>query len=198
MPFPYYARLSRKDKAIYRKSDAITAVELPGPEGLRPLAAEVERALLAEDRVTLQRSTSRLVNALLEDLEVEPVTLRVLAVRPSNADSELHGLYEHEDGKRAVIRVWMRTAAKGQVVRYRTFLRTALHEVCHHLDYLYYALADSFHTEGFFRRESSLMRQLAPKPKGAAKGSGRAAKNQPKKTSKASPKRGRQLELPLG
>jgi hypothetical protein len=47
-------------------------------------------------------------------------------------------------------------------VAFRTFLRTLLHEIVHHLDYELLKLADSFHTEGFFRRESSLFRQIVP------------------------------------
>jgi hypothetical protein len=46
------------------------------------------------------------------------------------------------------------------VVAFRTFLRTLLHEFCHHLDYTLLGLQDSFHTEGFFRRESGLFSQL--------------------------------------
>ena len=42
------------------------------------------------------------------------------------------------------------------------FLRTLLHEICHHLDYHLYRLPDSFHTEGFYKRESSLFHQLVP------------------------------------
>jgi hypothetical protein len=34
----------------------------------------------------------------------------------------------------------------------------------HHLDYTLLRLPDSFHTEGFFKRESSLFRQLVPDP----------------------------------
>ena len=56
----------------------------------------------------------------------------------------------------------MRTARHRRVVAFRTLLRTLLHEVGHHLDYEYLKLADSFHTEGFFRRESSLFHQLLP------------------------------------
>jgi len=56
--------------------------------------------------------------------------------------------------------VWMRTAKKENVVKFRTFLRTLLHEVCHHLDYELYKLAETFHTEGFYARESALMRDL--------------------------------------
>jgi hypothetical protein len=48
------------------------------------------------------------------------------------------------------------------VVRFRTFLRTLLHEPCDHLDYERLALPDSFHTEGFYKRESRLLRQLVP------------------------------------
>ena len=54
----------------------------------------------------------------------------------------------------------MRTRAHEQVVKFRTFLRTVCHELCHHLDVTLFALDDSFHTEGFFRRESSLVRTL--------------------------------------
>jgi hypothetical protein len=57
----------------------------------------------------------------------------------------------------------MRTAKQQRVVAFRTFLRTLLHEMCHHIDYTLYGLAESFHTEGFFRRESSLVRQLTPR-----------------------------------
>ena len=54
----------------------------------------------------------------------------------------------------------MRTAQHKRVVAFRTFLRTLLHELCHHLDYELLKLEDSFHTEGFFKRESSLFKQL--------------------------------------
>jgi hypothetical protein len=57
----------------------------------------------------------------------------------------------------------MRTAQKGRVVAFRTFLRTLIHELCHHLDYVHIGLGRSFHTEGFFKRESSLLRQLLPR-----------------------------------
>jgi hypothetical protein len=48
------------------------------------------------------------------------------------------------------------------VVAYKSFLRTLLHEVCHHLDYEFYKFPETFHTEGFYSRESSLLHQLAP------------------------------------
>jgi hypothetical protein len=62
----------------------------------------------------------------------------------------------------------MRTAQRAQVVKFKTFLRTLLHELCHHLDYEHLKLEESFHTEGFYKRESSLLRQLYPNESGGS------------------------------
>ena len=88
-----------------------------------------------------------------------PLRVQVKATRPSDTRGELHGLYE-STGRKQVISVWMLTAKRGQAVKYRTFLRTLVHEMGHHLDYQLLRLGDSFHTDGFFKRESSLVRQL--------------------------------------
>lgn len=95
-------------------------------------------------------------------LKTEPVKAKVLARRPSDDWGELHGLYEpaEDEHDTALITVWMRTASQRRVVAFKTFLRTLLHEACHHLDYEWLKLEDSFHTEGFFKRESSLFKQL--------------------------------------
>lgn len=170
MPFPFYARLTARQQRIYRASDAITAVELPGAEALRPLARELERALAAAERPAVQAAAQGLADGICAALAVPRLRLRVLAARPTGGYGELHGLYEPEPPP-ARITLWMRTAAKRQVVAFRTFLRTLVHELLHHLDYELYGLAETFHTEGFFARESSLARQLLgdpPAPKGAA------------------------------
>lgn len=161
--FAYYRRLNAGDRAIYRQSDRLPVPALGDPRRFARPTKRVEQRLRRRDRVGLRRALHELLESLCEVLEVRRPTIRVLTVRPSSAEEELHGLYEREEGKRPVIKVWMRTATRGDVVRFRTFLRTVLHELCHHLDYELYTLADSFHTEGFFRRESALMRQLAPK-----------------------------------
>jgi hypothetical protein len=106
-------------------------------------------------------------------LEVPPAAVQVLAARPSSRYGELHGLYTSEPPRPPRIQVWMRTARHQRVVAFRTFLRTLLHEAGHHLDYTHLRLEDSFHTEGFFKRESSLFDQLVPPsaPAGDAGGS---------------------------
>lgn len=163
MPFAYYNRLSRARKKIYRHSDAIASIVLPTDHGLDVLAGELAAALGAEDRRVVARLCGELARGICRCLAAPAVRVRVLAKRPSSEWEELHGLYQPEDGQRsAEITVWMRTAKRRQVVAFRTFLRTLLHELCHHLDYEHLMLEESFHTEGFYQRESSLFRQLVP------------------------------------
>ena len=161
MPFAYYDRLSPARQRIYRKSDAIARIAVPDVAALRRFVAPLDAALAAEDRAAAERSGQALCDALTAQLATPPVRLRVLLRRPSNAAGELHGLYEPGDrGTQAVISVWMRTAQRRQVVKFRTFLRTLVHELCHHFDYELYRLPETFHTEGFYARESALVREL--------------------------------------
>jgi hypothetical protein len=162
MRFGYYASLSRKDKAIYDASDRIGSVALPAADALRPIVDVLRQALERDDRALVEAAAARLVRGITEALGVEPVSVGVLAVRPALRSAELHGLYTRDEDRPPRIRVWMRTLRYKRVVAFRTFLRTLLHEVCHHLDYTLLGLADSFHTQGFFNRESSLFKQLVP------------------------------------
>lgn len=101
-----------------------------------------------------------MIRGLFEMLGAPPVRVEVLAARPHARWGELHGLYTAERGKRPKIQLWMRTAKQKRVVAFRTYLRTLLHEVGHHLDYTVLGLDESYHTEGFYKRESSLFHQL--------------------------------------
>jgi hypothetical protein len=159
VPFPYYARLTARQRRIYRASAAIVAVELPGAEALRPRVGELERALAAADQRTVQELAGRVADGVCAALGVPRLRVRVLAARPTGGYGELHGLYEPEPPP-ARITLWMRTAAKKQAVAFKSFLRTLVHELLHHLDYELYRFEETFHTEGFFQRESSLVRQL--------------------------------------
>lgn len=169
MVLPYYQRLSSSKRAIYRRSDATRSIAIPDVALVLPIVEQLEHKLAAGE----PRATSRVAHRLLGNMtgQLGVVALgrtRVLSVRPSDAKGELHGLYERGQPVTVIgrtdtqITVWMRTAARAQVVAFRTFLRTLLHELVHHLDYELLRLPDSLHTEGFFARESSLMRQVAP------------------------------------
>ena len=163
MVFDYYNRLSASRQSIYRQSDAIIAVRLPDAEVLRPPAQALVEALKAENRTAVQRLSQQVTDGIIGQLRVPPLRTQVLAVRPSDDWGELHGLYlPEEDGKTAKIQLWMRTAKHKRVVAFKSYLRTLLHEICHHLDYELYKFPETFHTEGFYNRESSLFHQLVP------------------------------------
>ena len=162
MVFSYYYRLSASQKRIYSRSDEIHAVPLLNASALRPLLPELSSALEHEDRAVTEDLCRKLAAGIASGLQTPTIRVNVLAVRPLASWGELQGLYVPAQGRAsAVISVWMRTAQRRQVVAFRTFLRTLLHEICHHLDYELYNLPESFHTEGFYKRESSLFHQLA-------------------------------------
>ena len=179
MRFNYYRSLNARDKRIYDASDRIQRTPLPQVEGLWPLLPRLKAALETDDRPQVELISRELATGLLQRLGVTPVQVRVLAVRPADGSGELHGLYEGVEGRLRTARIclWMRTAKMKRPVAFKTFLRTLLHELGHHLDYEYFKLPDSFHTEGFYKRESSLFYQLLPEAEAEKKT--RAAKPKP-------------------
>ena len=161
MPFAYYDRLSPAHKAVYRQSDAIATLDLPSGIVVADPVWNIRDGLERAQRPMVQKGSQALIDALVSGFAVPPVDVRVLAARPSDVDGELHGLYEpDEDIDTARISVWMRTAQKKQVVAFKSYLRTLVHEFLHHLDYEHFKLPETFHTEGFYKRESSLTSAL--------------------------------------
>ena len=161
MPFAYYDRLTHAQRRIYRRSDAITPLGLPPDIDAGQTVGAIAVALAAEDRPAVQRACQALIDRLVAGYRVPPIRVRVLSQRPTDDYGELHGLYEPAEGRRrARITLWMRTAKRLQVVAFRSFLRTLAHELVHHLDYELFMLEETFHTEGFYKRESSLANAL--------------------------------------
>ena len=161
MPFAYYDKLTPARKRIYRASDAIARLDPPKDFAAGDAVDAIAAALVAGDRPACERACQRLTDALTRGYGVPPIQVLVLAQRPSSDYGELHGLYEPEEGKQPTrITVWMRTAQRQQVVAFRSFLRTLVHEIGHHLDYEMFELEETFHTEGFYKRESTLSNAL--------------------------------------
>jgi hypothetical protein len=152
-------RLNRAQQREYDRSNAVSAVPLRvSARGARAVHL-LEWALGQGDRPRTERVAQVICDELCTALRVSSLRVQVKEVRPSDRRGELHGLYRSA-GPSQVISVWMYTAKRGQVVAYRTFLRTLIHEMGHHLDYELLKLRDSFHTDGFFKRESSMVNQL--------------------------------------
>ncbi|MEM7281017.1 MAG: hypothetical protein AAF438_05255 [Pseudomonadota bacterium] len=166
MPFSYYSKLNKTQKAIYRASDRAKVVSVPDRRPLQPYLMDLKVELVHGNPLAVTGAVRGLLNELVAQFEVPPVKVRVLAARPHDDYGELHGMYERPLSGRAwpSIFLWMRTAKKQQVVAFKTFLRTVLHEFGHHLDYELLGLADSFHTEGFYQRENALFRQVMGYP----------------------------------
>lgn len=158
-------RLSRTQRVLYDRSDALVAIPLRvSPRLTRaitllPVALSGEYADEAERRRKVVKVVQVICDEICQALRVDPPRVLVKGVRPIQDRAEYHGLYVSE-GRTHEITLWMYTAKRKQVVAPRTLLRTLVHEVVHHLDFTVFALEESFHSDGFFKRESSLVRQL--------------------------------------
>lgn len=162
MAYSHYNRFTRTQRRIASKSDGLPLIQLIQVLELQQIAEELKRQLNLENLQFVERSSQHLIDAICQQLNFSSARVHVLERRPHDDMGELHGLYEpvEQTRPRARIYVWMRTAKRQQVVAFKTYLRTLVHELCHHLDYEYYQLEDSLHTQGFFQRESSIMKQL--------------------------------------
>jgi hypothetical protein len=150
-------RLTRAQQGIYDRSNATPGIALHATPALKHAVALLPMVLQSGDSRRVQQLAQRISDDIMVTLRVRRVRVQVSGTRPSNARGELHGLYTPaRNGASATVKLWMMTAKRQQVVAFKTFLRTLLHELCHHLDYTLLGLPASFHTDGFYQRESSL------------------------------------------
>ena len=157
----WYRRLPASLQRIAAASDRVPTVPLRAGPALCGAVAALPGVLATGRPRDVEWLAQRIADGVTTALGVPPVRIRVLLQRPPTRGGELYGLYVPANaGGRDLIKVWMLTAKRGQVVAFRTFLRTLLHEVCHHLDYTLLGLRDSLHTQGFYQRESSLFHAL--------------------------------------
>jgi hypothetical protein len=199
----FYHRLSAVQKREYDRSDARPTLPLAPAPALAEAAGEVVAAIGDESPAKVRRAAQRLVDEICARLSARSALraapsprVKVLRTRPRVAKSEFHGLYTRFESGESEIKVWMFTAAHGHVVKARTFLRTLLHEVCHHVDMTLLDLPHSLHTLGFHARESSLLHCL--ERSGADIPGGRSTRREPVKAARnarAEPTHPVQLEL---
>lgn len=158
----WYKRLPPALQRVAAASDRVTSLAFrPGPSLVRAVD-ELVQVLPTGNVVEVQVRAQRIADGVCTGFRVPPVWVRVAERRPHDARGELHGLYSPGSASaRDTITLWMLTAKRVQVVAARTFIRTLLHELCHHLDYAHLNLRDSLHTRGFYQRESSLFAAIA-------------------------------------
>jgi hypothetical protein len=162
----YFFRLPARAQRTYLKSDSIGQFELEPDAGAILLTAAMMRAVSGGFPVATERAAQALADRICEVLALRAVRVEVRGVRPHNTRGELHGIFYPRGPSQCpgapLIILWMRTAQRRDVVKPKTFLRTLMHELGHYLDYTLLGLDESFHTSGFFRRESFLVRTLSP------------------------------------
>jgi hypothetical protein len=171
----YFYRLPLRAQRRYLASDSIDRFPLTASPAALTMVANLMTALDGGAPSIVQRASQALLNEVCRLLSVRPVRLEVRSVRPHNSRGELHGLFYPRAPVRAarsgvsgtatgepLIVLWMRTAQRHDVVKPRTFLRTLMHELGHYLDYALLKLEDSYHSGGFYQRESFLVRTLCP------------------------------------
>lgn len=157
----WYKRLPPLLQRVAEASDRVPSLPFrPGPAIVQAVD-ELVGVLPTGNVVEVQIRAQRIADGICTGFRVAPVWVRVNERRPHNQRGELHGLYTPAAPPgRDMITLWMLTAKRVQVVAPRTFLRTLLHEICHHLDYTHLKLRDSLHTRGFYQRESSLFASI--------------------------------------
>lgn len=169
----WYRRLPPGLQRVAAASDRVPRIPLDAGPALCGAVAALPGVLATGRAADVQALAQRITDGVCGALRVPSLRLRVALQRPPTRGGELYGLYTPANGSgRDVITVWMLTAKRGQVVAFKTFIRTLLHEVCHHLDYHLLRLRDSLHTQGFYQRESSLFYALAADAVDAADGPG--------------------------
>ena len=153
----FFYRLAPRDQKVYLRSDAIDALDLVVGPNAFALAEALIAALEGGSIAGTGRAAQALVAELCRLLAVRIVPIEVKGARPRNARGELHGIF-YPDAPRIVL--WTRTAMRRDVVKPKTFVRTLMHELAHYFDYTVFRLGNSYHTRGFFKRESFLVRAV--------------------------------------
>jgi hypothetical protein len=150
-------RAARK-RADFTRSDAIPKLALPPPEAVRAATQSLFAAMAGGEKAAVSKAAAQVTGELSRFYGVPEPEVKVLGVRPHVVTDGVCTYQLFGDYTPALqrIRVWMRTAIRGQVSSPKALLNTLLHELCHHLDATHLGCPDSPHTRGFFTRVDQL------------------------------------------
>jgi len=170
----YFYRLPARAQRAWLKSDSIDRLDMVPDAAIFSLTAALIAALPSGAPLVIERAAQALADQICKLMAVRAIRVEVRGVRPHNTRGELHGIFyprgpSPHPGAPLII-LWMRTAQRHDVVKPKTFVRTLMHELGHYLDYALLRLDESFHTTGFFRRESFLVRTIFPPEPAAPRG----------------------------
>ncbi len=156
-------------RADFTRSEAITVLPLPPPDGVRAATRALIAAMGSGEKAEVNRAAAMVVGELARFYQVAVPEVKVLGVRPHVVTDGVCTYQLFGDYTPALkrIRVWMRTAIRGQVSSPKALLNTLLHEFAHHLDATRLGCPESLHTRGFFTRVDQLYHYALATPEGA-------------------------------
>ena len=161
MVFAYFDKLNQDQQKTYLLSDRIRQVKFPNDISLRPLILSLKQALHDEDQLSVEQTLQSISQIITSSLGLASLQVNVLPVRPSVKGEELLCIHSSPNyDTRHIIYVWMYTSQQHHVVAYNTLLRLFTHELCHYIDHDYFRFNESFHTHGFYQRESELLGRI--------------------------------------
>jgi|SRR5581483_6652795 len=143
-----------RHRSEYQKSDGLLSLPLPPAEALQAATRRLTEAMAGEQLAPVRAAANGLLEVLSPFYAIPVAPVRVLGVRPHRVIGGVctYQLFGDYTPSTQQIRVWMRTAIRGQVSSPKALLNTLLHEFCHHLDCTHLGCPESFHTRGFFTR----------------------------------------------
>ena len=154
-----------QEKDEYLRSDVMRTMPLPAPEPARLLSAQLEVAMKAENRREIERLCNAIASYVSESFAIAAPKVKILGARPLKVKRyEADELYADYDFETAKIRLWMRTAVLEKMTSFGTLLSTLCHEICHHIDVVYFKFGNTFHTRGFYERAGILYHHVRGTP----------------------------------
>lgn len=145
----------RAHRDYERSNDVLELSVVPEPEA-RSAASVLREALLANDKALVEQASQSIVTSLCHSIGARDLLVKVGYKRLVRGRVQYYGFC----GKDGYMTLYFRTGKTNKPVAHKTYLRTLVHELTHHLDWVHLRLLHSFHTKGFYGRVKSLYQGL--------------------------------------
>lgn len=143
---------SRRAQRDYERSNDIVELTIaPAPDAVEA-TTQLAGGLVANDRLTVEAASQAIVSSLCRSLGVRDLPVKVGYKRLVRGRVQFYGFC----GKDGYMTLYFKTGKTNKPVAHKTYLRTLVHELTHHLDWVHLRLLHSYHTRGFYGRVRSL------------------------------------------
>ncbi|MEK7865613.1 MAG: hypothetical protein AAB434_02955 [Planctomycetota bacterium] len=150
------ASFSRRAHRDYERSNDVLELTIAPATDAVEAASRLAGGLVANDRIAVEVASQAIVSSLCRSLGVRDLPVKVGYKRLVRGRVQFYGFC----GKDGYMTLYFRTGKTNKPVAHKTYLRTLVHELTHHLDWVHLRLLHSFHTKGFYGRVRSLYQGL--------------------------------------